>query len=293
MKLGKKGCLLAVIFLLGFVMISVSVLAADVTSEKNVSTEQQAVICLNESKVIFSELISENFTVTKVNDTLREAMNLFDAQSVLKEQKKTYDFSSILPKCKEIKDEREAAFSARYELEAFKKFYSDSITPGMNTSSVDKIVQQIEDEMKSERYEVISQNKLIDKAYGEIINVKSSYTTLNLFYASTTKSLKQFIYKNWVFIVSAVAALIILFLVYRKGIRRWMLNRKLNNLNIRKKTLQELIMQTQKDYFQYGKISESGYNIRTKKFAELIRDIDREIPLIKEELIKVGKLIEK
>ena len=45
-------------------------------------------------------------------------------------------------------------------------------------------------------------------------------------------------------------------------------------------------MKIQKDYFQEGKIPEGEYNIKTKKYAELIRDIDRQIPLLQEELAK-------
>ena len=46
-------------------------------------------------------------------------------------------------------------------------------------------------------------------------------------------------------------------------------------------------METQRDYFQYGKIPEGEYNIKTKRFAELVRDIDRQVPLLKEEIIKL------
>ena len=48
-------------------------------------------------------------------------------------------------------------------------------------------------------------------------------------------------------------------------------------------------MNVQKDYFQYGKIAEGEYNIKTKKFAELIRDIDRQVPLMQEELAKLNR----
>jgi len=64
---------------------------------------------------------------------------------------------------------------------------------------------------------------------------------------------------------------------------------KINNLELRRKTLQGLMKKTQLDYFQNGIISEGNFNLRTKKFAEFIRDIDREIPLLKEDLVKINR----
>lgn len=43
-------------------------------------------------------------------------------------------------------------------------------------------------------------------------------------------------------------------------------------------------MATQKQYFEGGNLSESSYTIRTKSFAEMIRDIDRQIPLLQEKM---------
>lgn len=67
------------------------------------------------------------------------------------------------------------------------------------------------------------------------------------------------------------------------------MERKIQNLEMRKKTLKGLIMKTQGDYFNSGNMSESAYEIRTKKFAEIVRDIDRQIPLLQEELVKIGR----
>jgi len=67
------------------------------------------------------------------------------------------------------------------------------------------------------------------------------------------------------------------------------LRKQLKNLKIRKESLRDLIGNTQKDYFQFGKMSEREYEIRTRNFAEMIRDIDRQIPLVEEKLVKYGK----
>jgi hypothetical protein len=57
--------------------------------------------------------------------------------------------------------------------------------------------------------------------------------------------------------------------------------------------LQELIARTQRDYFEKGNIGEDTYNIRINRFGEMIRDINRQVPLIREQLAKVEKVKKK
>jgi len=45
----------------------------------------------------------------------------------------------------------------------------------------------------------------------------------------------------------------------------------------------------QEGYFKTKKLSESEYNIKLKKFKELIRDIDRQIMVLKEDMFKFEK----
>jgi hypothetical protein len=52
-------------------------------------------------------------------------------------------------------------------------------------------------------------------------------------------------------------------------------------------------MQCQKNYFQFGTLPEGEYNIKIKKYAELVRDIDRQIPLLQEEMAKLKMSKEK
>lgn len=274
-----------IILIMGLVIILFSSSAYSL-DEENLSMQEKATSCLAESMKIFQELESENFTTNRVNDSLKEATSLFEAQLALEEKKKKHDFSMVIPYCERIKSIRENAFSARDELIALKKFYDESLTKDMNTSSANKIIAEIEGEITSERYERVS--SLVSKAYEEIINIQSSSTTMNLFYTATTRSIKGFIIENWIWLSSTLIALFILFLIYKKSIRIAIIKRKIVRSEMRKKTLKSMIMKTQKDYFEKGNIPEGIYNIKVKKFAEMIRDIDREIPLLNEELIKKG-----
>ena len=64
---------------------------------------------------------------------------------------------------------------------------------------------------------------------------------------------------------------------------------KFNHLMTQKKALNTLIQNMQKSYFKTKKLSETEYTIKLKKFKELIRDIDRQIIVLKEEMFKVKK----
>ena len=64
---------------------------------------------------------------------------------------------------------------------------------------------------------------------------------------------------------------------------------KFNHLMTQKKALNTLIQNMQKSYFKTKKLSETEYTIKLKKFKELIRDIDRQIMVLKEEMFKTKR----
>ena len=264
--------------------------AGATTHEVNLSVEEQATVCLNESMNIFSELINNNFSVNRVNDTLKQAEDSYNAQILLMTKRQRYDFSMVVELCQQIKTVRDDAFLAKDEITALIKFYNETFedTEEINTTNIESLFVEINTEMGNERYEKIPE--LVEKAYDEIVNVQSENTTLKIFYKSTARGIKNFIINNWILLLSLVVGGTVLFVIYKKAIYHWIIIRKISLLELRKQTLKKMIMRTQKDYFQYGKVSEGEYTIKTKKLAELIRDIDRQIPLLREELAKIGKM---
>ena len=254
---------------------------------ENLTAEEKASSCLLESQNILNEMQNQDFSNQRISDTLKQMQSLYDAQISYKEKGKSYDFSLVLPYCEEVKKIKSDAFIAKDALDALNKFYQDSITKDIDTSYIDSIILEINQEIKSERYEKVPD--LVDKAYTEIIKVKSSQTTLNLFYSTTGRGLKKFFLDNWLFLTITFIILLVFYIIYRKAISKWIVNKKIEKLNLRKKTLKNMVMDTQREYFNKGDISESTFRIRTKKLAELIRDIDRQIPLLQEDLMKLEK----
>jgi len=68
-------------------------------------------------------------------------------------------------------------------------------------------------------------------------------------------------------------------------ISRILIRRKIAFSERRKVAIRNLIAKIQKEYFGQGKVGSKNYHIRMKKYGELIRDINRQIPLLREQLI--------
>ena len=68
---------------------------------------------------------------------------------------------------------------------------------------------------------------------------------------------------------------------------------KLNNLIVQKKAINGLIKEMQSNYFKTKKMSETEYNIKLKKYDELLRDIDRQVMVLREKMLKRNKAKEK
>lgn len=283
--INKKINLILLILLFGIIFLFN---AKMVSAERNLTIEEQSAECLSDSQDILNELLEHGFNIERVNDTLKTAYNLYDGQLALKQKNQKYDLSSVLIYCDEIKNIRETAYIARDEYDALSKFYKESFDfeREIDIQSIKIIFDEIENEIESERYEKVP--PLVDKAYQEIVDVQAEQTTLKVFYENTARGLKRFFEKNWIFLSSFIVLAVVFYFVYNKAISKWIIRRKIQELKLRRETLKKIIQGAQKDYFQDGKISEGVFNIKTKKIAELIRDLDRQIPMLYEELVKAG-----
>ena len=255
-------------------------------SVANVSTDESARLCVDSSKAIMSGMIEQGFNVIRVNDSFKKAQEFYIAQKTLRETKKNYDFSTVLSYCDEIKAIQTQALSARDELDSVKAFYKEVNNSQIDLSKVDLMIADIQKEINDERYEQARQK--IDAVYNEIVAIQSSATTLSIFYRTTSRTLLSFLKENWLPITIGIVFIVIFLFFYRYQISKWLIQRKINHLEMERAVLKKLIEDIQKEYFQGGTISDSVYNIRTKRFSEMIRDLDRQVPLLKEELAKIS-----
>lgn len=247
----------------------------------NLTDQQKSGSCLNSSVLIMEELASANFSVVRINDTIEEARTIFEVQEVLVSKGRSADYSRVLALCEEIATIKLLAFELRDQIKVLEDFYKDS-SNGINTSNIELVFFDIYKEMNNERYELVPE--LIEKAYSEIILAQSRATTLNVFYDATTRGLKRFLTERWKEILIGLFTLVFLFLILKKPIQKAMLLGDLRMVELRKQSLKDMITKNQDLYFNKGKMSEESFTIKNKKLAELIRDVERQISLIREQI---------
>lgn len=254
------------------------------------ATKQDAITCLANSVKIMDELRNSGFNTIRVNDTLKIGQQRYAEELKLDSTNKS-DYNKVLEQCDNIEKIKTWAYQARDQLFVLNKTYTDFLARvegfEINISAVERSMNDLYGEMKDERYE-----KLIEKApdvRDEIARVEADATTFNLYYKTVSRGLKEFIIDNWIVIVIVIVLIVAFIIFYRVKLRKYVLLNKIKKLELEKRTVQDLIKKTQKDYFELGNMAESEYSIKTKKFAELIRDIERQVPLLKEQVAFMDK----
>ncbi|MBT3691072.1 hypothetical protein HOG16_02415 [Candidatus Woesearchaeota archaeon] len=263
------------------------ILVPFVQSEEVSDIEIELQLKIKEVEIIVFELRDEGFSIQRVNDTLEAAKGIFEVQSQRKSRQK--DFTLVDKYLDEIFELKKQAYVTRDEINYVYEFYNDTKKnkPDMNLSEVDKILEEMQFEFDSERYD--RAYDLSKKAYSRIIDIEGSYTAVNLAYQATARTLKNFLIDNWLLLLSILIGGTFLYFLFRNRIIFFKTKLRIRYLERQRGVLEQLIKETQSGYFEKSTIAESTYRIRTKKFSDMTRDINRQLPLLKEELAKRKK----
>jgi len=237
----------------------------------------ETVIELNQSRIDLQETIEAGFNVLRINDTLSQAEQLFDAQYALEKAGGTPDYSLILERTKEITELREQAEEMSDELKALETRLKET---GYESEAF-AIFNKAKEEFADERYDKVAE--LVEEAYVKISEEQALQTRFRAIYEASRKTVADFFKDRWKEITITIVIISNVYLFSHKRIAIYLINRKIKGLNFEKEVLKKLIKQTQYEYFHLFKIPEELYHIRIEKFGELIRDIERQIPLLIEE----------
>ncbi|MDD5417030.1 MAG: hypothetical protein PHU12_03580 [Candidatus Aenigmarchaeota archaeon] len=245
----------------------------------------EAQTALEQSSAYIEEMARANFSTNKVNDTYLLAKQDFDTKSTLEGKLFDVSYDTVLAKTSEIKTLRDKAFSTYDELLALQMYlepYRDK-----NLTETFALYDEAKEEFEDERYDEAAE--YIQQTYDKIIEEQSAQSTLKAFYDNTRKTIRNFIIENWHYILLTIAIVTASLIIGYNRLSRYLIKRKIKHLELEKIVLKELIKDTQDQYFDKGKISETDYHIKVKKFGELIRDIERQVPLLQEQLAKISK----
>jgi len=254
-----------------------------VAADNNQNKTLEARNALENAKADMLEMAESGFSVQLVNDTLFEAEQIFIAQNMLEQP----DYSFVLVKTKSIAEIKRKAFSVYDELNALsKKLEKEEAEENMSEAYT--IFEKAKQEFYDERYDKAM--LLIEECYVKINEIHALRTKIRAIYEAGTSKLVRFFRIRWKVLSITLAVLLILFFSFRKKVAILFVKRKINNLKFEKDVLKNLIKKTQYEYFQKGKIPESLYHIRIDKFGTLIRDINRQIPLLEEAIERIKRI---
>lgn len=272
-----------IIILIGIMFFSVLVQSSSAATTKSSNESVQAKDSLSQAEKDIIEMVERNISIARVNETYQEALQLYSAQLALEEKGGRADYKLVLSYTSDINSIKKTAIQASDELTIFKETYVEAEMHA-NLSEMREEYDSIILSFKDERYE--DTLELIKKGYDRISEIQSSQTALNSFYSATSRTIKNFFIKNWLKLLIICSVILFLILVFWNNFKKLMFRVKLNNLFIQKKAINRLLKNMQESYFKTKKLSESEYNIKLKKFKELIRDIDRQIMVLKEDIFK-------
>jgi len=247
---------------------------------------KEAYDALQKAAGYMQEMASAGFSVIKVNDTITDATNLYNANLALEEKTGAADYSSVIDKVASIEGIKSDAFETYDELTALESKLKES-AKNTNMSEAETIFEEAKKEFYDERY--AQSSVLIETCYKKIIETEATSSRIRALYEASTKTLAGFFQRNGPTILIVLAVLLILFAIFKKRIYTHFIKRNIQRLGLEKEILGDLIKKAQTEYFQKATISEATYRVRINKFGELIRDINRRESILNIDLEGIHK----
>jgi len=285
MKMKSRYKTLLLVFLIGVLCLIFTGSALAISTTPSNGSIQAKEALVQAEKDIF-EMMEKNISINRVNETYQEALQLYSAQFALEEKGSKANYKLIIEYASEIGSIKENALEANDELKIFVETYQDA-EKTTNLSEMQDDYNNILASFQDERFE--DTPTLINQGYDRISEIQSSQTALNSFYLATSSTIKNFFRENWLRILIILSLTLFFVLIFWNNLKKLRMRMKFNHLMTQKKALNTLIQNMQKSYFKTKTLSETEYTIKLKKFKELIRDIDRQIMVLKEEMFKVKK----
>ncbi|MCB9359326.1 hypothetical protein H6503_05315 [Candidatus Woesearchaeota archaeon] len=264
--------------LLCFVLVVVSAFAI---SDEAATLDQQ----IKDKNAEMLQLRDDGFAIVRYNDTLLLARQFYNAQLDIEKKNGTPNYDTVKSKLQEVSEIKSNAYLTRDELSTLELIINKSTA--INKTILYDSYDEAFASYRAERYE--ESLEIIEDTYSKISELEAAETKLRALYDAYSRTFLNFLKKNIWNILITIAVLVILFLVFNKPIRIVIIDRQIQKLEVRAKSVNDLVAETQKEYFDQGSLNESTYHTRIKKYGELLRDIHRQIPLLRERRAMVSK----
>jgi hypothetical protein len=234
---------------------------------------QSNIVLLRDEGFVVQRFADDLFVVKQLLENNKNKEIEGDAVSYDRLFEKLDSLSDLIGRAKLVKD----------ELFTLKNALAEA-TKELDMGPAQELYANAEQEFVDQRYEKALE--LVDKTYEKILELQSFEAKTSAIYAATSKNLLEFVKENWEKLAAIIAIPIILFLIFRKKIRRASLAKKINQNELEIDVLKNEIKNTQQRYFIGGGLSESEYMIKMNIYSEKVRDLNKDIALLQEELAR-------
>jgi hypothetical protein len=247
-------------------------------------TQDQAQQCMEESKLTIAQMNKSGFGTLRVSDTYKEMVEIYTAQIVIQESGVDPNYYLITSRCEDIDNVYNQAVIVYDEISAVQLRLDELSDIGMENDTLDAQYNEILIEFQNERYETVEE--LIENLYEDMSEAQANITKVKALYETSRASVTRFLTNNWKELIIFFIVAFILGLISQNQLRIYLLKRNRQHLLVERDILKDLIKKAQKKYFEHKELSEGEYSIKVNKFKELIRDVNRKIPIVDEELLK-------
>jgi hypothetical protein len=234
-----------------------------------------AKLAIENAEKAIHEMIESNFSVGFMNDTLITAKNDFS---------KGY-YESVIEKTKIINERKDRT----YEI-------SDSLTSlqirvdGLEGADIDKndlrdILRRAEREFYYENYD--EAEKLIDEGYTKINDIEAKQTILKTRYEATKIVILGFVEENWALMLVFSVSFVFGVMIFFKILNKVMMKKEIEDLYLEKKSIDDIIMDTQMKRYQEEIMSKRTYQTTMSKHKSRIREVENRILFLQKKLKKI------
>lgn len=237
---------------------------------------------LTDAREIVSRMGDNNLPTERINDLLEIAKNAYDeAIMIAATNKITPNFETFNAKINDFRNIADLEISSHDELVGLKERIDKAAPTVPDIKPAMDIYDSAQKELADQRFERVMD--LIQQADEKILDLASIQTRAEAMYDAAAANIWGFLNKYKYELAALIIIPVLVYLVFRKRLRAVRLRQKIEACELRKETLMGEIKRVQEDYFVKGKLAEGAYGSKTAVFAEMIRDLAREIAVLKEE----------
>jgi len=212
------------------------------------------------------------------------ARQWFDGQEAIELASGRPNYVFALQKITEINELEQSTYQVNDDLKALTERLSVADSEA-DLSATKTLVADAAQEFKDGRIE--KAKTLIAQAYDEVTKAESQAVHSRTIDESARRTIENFLMDNWRTIVYITAASLVIFFLFQKQIRKMLVNARMKSLTHEKSVIESMLKSLQKDYFEKKTVTELTYRVKTKKYGDIIRNINRQMPLLKEELKRI------